>query len=106
MMAARGVLRTGEDGALFFHCPGCTSRHMIMVGAGAGPRWSFNGDFDRPTFDPSVNVTYPGPDAGIGGAPPTVCHSFVRDGEIQFLGDCTHALSGQTVPLKPIGENP
>lgn len=28
-----------------------------------------------------------------------VCHSFVTDGRIQFLGDCTHALAGQTVDL-------
>jgi hypothetical protein len=28
-----------------------------------------------------------------------VCHSFVTDGKIQFLGDCTHALAGQTVEL-------
>lgn len=30
-----------------------------------------------------------------------VCHSFVFDGEIRFLGDCTHALAGKTVPLEP-----
>jgi hypothetical protein len=24
---------------------------------------------------------------------------FVTDGRIQFLGDCTHALAGQTVDL-------
>lgn len=24
---------------------------------------------------------------------------FIRDGQIQFLGDCTHALAGKTVPL-------
>ena len=29
----------------------------------------------------------------------TVCHSFVTDGRIQFLADCTHALAGQTVDL-------
>lgn len=28
-----------------------------------------------------------------------VCHSFVRAGKIEFLGDCTHALAGQTVAL-------
>lgn len=27
------------------------------------------------------------------------CHSFVVDGQMQFLGDCTHALAGQTVPI-------
>ena len=29
---------------------------------------------------------------------PTRCHSFVTNGEIQFL-DCTHSLRGQTVRL-------
>jgi hypothetical protein len=28
-----------------------------------------------------------------------VCHSFVTDGRIQFLSDCTHELAGQTVDL-------
>ena len=28
-----------------------------------------------------------------------ICHSFVTDGRIQFLGDCTHKLAGQTVDL-------
>jgi hypothetical protein len=31
--------------------------------------------------------------------PDLVCHSFVTDGKIQFLSDCTHALAGQTVAL-------
>ncbi len=28
-----------------------------------------------------------------------VCHSFIRDGTIQFLGDCSHAMVGLTVEL-------
>jgi hypothetical protein len=27
------------------------------------------------------------------------CHSYVRDGKIEFLNDSTHKLAGQTVPL-------
>lgn len=34
--------------------------------------------------------------------PPSVCHSFVRDGRIQFLSDCTHKLANQTVDLPDI----
>jgi len=30
---------------------------------------------------------------------PSVCHSYVTDGRIQFLADCTHALAGLTVDL-------
>ena len=60
---------------------------------GAGPRWGFNGNVDAPTFTPSVLVRYSWSDG------PRVCHSFVTDGRIQFLGDCTHNLAGQTVDL-------
>lgn len=30
---------------------------------------------------------------------PKVCHSFVRNGKIEYLNDCTHELAGQTVEL-------
>lgn len=103
-MAARGVLRTIEGGRLMFWCPGCDGAHQVQIGAGPGPRWGFDGNFERPTFTPSVLVTYGGPDADRDGAPPAICHSFVRQGQIQFLNDCTHALAGQTVPLKPFNE--
>lgn len=110
-MAARGVLRTIEGGALGFWCPGCQEMHVVNSG------WSFNGDFDRPTLSPSILVRgghyapgWQGPDcwcnyaARFPDAPaPSFkcdqCHSFVRDGQIQFLGDCTHQLAGRTVPL-------
>ena len=104
MSALSPILRSAQDGGLLFWCPGCDGAHRVMVGEGSGPRWSYNGDAARPTFSPSVLVTYNGPDAGQdqgGGhhAPPAVCHSFVTDGRIQFLTDCTHALAGQTVDL-------
>ena len=60
------------------------------------PVWGFNGDLERPTFTPSVLWTT-GHD---------ICHSFVRDGRIQFLPDCTHALASQTVELPEIEERP
>lgn len=93
------LLRDVEGGGLMFWCPGCDGAHMIRHGAGPGPRWTWNGDAERPTFTPSVLVSYNGADAGIDGAPPAVCHSFVTDGRIQFLSDSTHRLAGQTVDL-------
>lgn len=30
------------------------------------------------------------------------CHSFLRDGVWDFLGDCAHALAGQKVPMVPV----
>lgn len=105
-MKISDVLRRGGD-LLVFKCPGCQRNHGVRIralsspGDRNGPGWEWNGDAERPTFSPSVLVTYNGADAGVDGAPPAVCHSFVVDGQIQFLADCTHGLAGQTVPLLP-----
>jgi hypothetical protein len=75
-----------------FHCPGCDGGHSIPV---TGSRaWQWNGSLETPTLKPSILVNR-------GSSNPTVpvCHSFVTDGRIQFLGDCTHRLAGQTVDL-------
>lgn len=98
------ILRRAGD-LLIWHCPGCRRAHSIrareLTAAGEhdGPGWSWNGDAQRPTFSPSVLVSYDGADAGRDGAPPAVCHSFVVDGAMQFLGDCTHAQAGKTVAI-------
>ena len=89
------ILRLATGNRLIFWCPGCRMAHMIQFGEGDGPRWTWNQNAERPTFQPSILVrrNY-GEDQH-----PQVCHSFVTDGRIQFLGDCTHALAGQTVPI-------
>jgi hypothetical protein len=99
MAAISKKLRSLVDGGLMFWCPGCDGAHQVKVGEGQGPRWGYNENPEAPTFTPSVLVTYNGSDAGIDGAPPAICHSFVTDGRIQFLTDCTHALAGQTVDI-------
>lgn len=96
-----------------FWCPGCDEAHAVAVDGSRGWRW--NGDADKPTITPSVLVRSGHYVPGHGGQcwckhdaehpdDPSgctcgVCHSFVTDGEIRFLGDCTHALAGKTVPL-------
>lgn len=112
-MAQRGVLRTLGDGLVGFWCAGCSEMHMVNTDASDRPAWGFNGNYEVPTFTPSILVTgvrRPTDDecdrimAGEKIEPtPRVCHSFVTDGRIQFLGDCTHALAGQTVALQPFG---
>jgi hypothetical protein len=108
----RGLLRTQENGRLAFWCPGCREMHAVTSA------WTFDGNYDRPTFSPSIlirsghycpgarpdecwctyNAEHKDDPAPFGCS---VCHSFVRDGQIQFLNDCTHELAGQTVPLSP-----
>jgi hypothetical protein len=77
-----------------FHCPGCGYDHAVTVNGRMNSQnatWGWNGSMDKPTFTPSINCNKDEPEHR--------CHSFVRDGKIQFLGDCFHALKGQTVQL-------
>lgn len=113
MSALSGKLRMGADNLILFWCPGCDGAHQIRVGSGAGPGWGYNGNPDAPTFTPSVlvrNETWHPPVTSENlddwkrepweqHKVANICHSFVTDGRIQFLSDCTHALAGQTVDL-------
>lgn len=110
------ILRSTEDNGLVFFCPGCKTTHRIQYGEGAGPRWTWNGDVNKPTFSPSIltkmghyayreprdtcwctfNKDHPNNPSGF---TCQICHSFVTDGKIQFLNDCSHELAGQTVDL-------
>ena len=79
-----------------FYCPGCKCDHGIWIPyeGCTHATWDFNGDLERPTVRPSILVN-------AGGLNPTqpICHSFVTDGMIQYLSDCTHELSGKTIEL-------
>lgn len=117
---SRAKIVDDSDGRFYgirFNCPGCAlsfSRGSKMVVlpvtwtppdmersplANQHEPWGFNGDLERPTFTPSILSRWKEPQGE--GLPPKqhVCHSFVTDGRIQFLSDCTHALAGQTVEL-------
>lgn len=96
MSRASKILRKTRDGYGFW-CPGCDSYHGVWVDSREtrpGAQWTFNGNVDAPTFRPSLLVTY-----HRSSGPDKICHSYITDGQIQFLGDCTHALAGQTVPI-------
>lgn len=94
-----------KDGVvyIYFECIGCDDTHNIISGGG---RWQWNESLESPTFSPSVLVTYPAnPDAEEEfkeWRQKRVCHSFVTDGKIQYLSDCTHHLAGQTIDLPEI----
>ncbi len=100
MAKARAEKR--EDGKVWGYsveCPGCGHPHVFNVdipgeaNKAGRPRWSFNGDVDRPTFSPSM-LTWNG--NGPSGEKLNKCHLFVTDGVIDFLGDTTaHALRGK-----------
>lgn len=108
----KGMLREnyfydGEDSdtrivaSLSALCPACGFEHTFRVdldghGNYESDVWSFNGDYDKPTFSPSMGSNthklydhHP------------ICHSFLREGVWEFLGDCTHEMANQHVPMIP-----
>lgn len=97
-------MQEADRGWYLINCPGCKHEHLIAVDTpfSNGAKWSFNGDMMKPTFNPSVNIHYGA--SGDGVMPERRCHFFVRDGMIQFCGDCTHELVNQTVELLDIEE--
>lgn len=99
----RMVDGSGEPVGYMFECPGCGLWHSFRTRypVGSGPQWTFNGDLVRPTFKPSLRVRWTYGD----NREPMVCHSFVTDGQIRFLGDCTHELAGKTVPLPEVSND-
>jgi len=83
-----------SPGILVFHCPGCGFDHPFHIDGSKHPRgqsWKWNGSMDKPTFTPSLLINK--------SHPQQICHSYVTDGKIQFLGDCFHSLKGQTVEI-------
>lgn len=96
-MSSKLRVATGSDGLhLVYWCQGCQDAHQVRVGEGASPRWTWDGNPDAPTFEPSVLVTY----KDLSGEEQHErCHTFVQGGMVRFLDDCTHAFAGQTLPL-------
>lgn len=107
---AKQKVRTASDGRNYWFCIACGRAH-----GGPPEPWSFNGSQDKPTFAPSFlvrsghyipghtgecwctyNAQHPDDPSGF---QCLVCHTFVRDGTIQYLADCTHTYAGQTVAM-------
>lgn len=125
MGAISKVLRLASDGEgsteLLFFCPGCNGIHGIYTARPAGhpgDTWGWNGNAEKPSFTPSLLIRSerwtppvtpenlaewrraPWPQTKV----QYVCHTFIgingaEPGQIQFLGDCTHHLAGQTVDM-------
>jgi hypothetical protein len=94
--------RVRDSDIVTFWCPGCEEYHQIST-----TKWEFNGDFEKPTFSPSY-LTWldPNPEANVERKPEWEkfrlgfrCHSYIKDGVIQYLSDCTHKLAGKNVSM-------
>lgn len=105
------ILRGAWNGEVVqFWCPACDDDHNVRV---LPPNnWLWDGNVDAPTFYPSVKTEFlklckdaEGRWTGNwvmkdSNPVPMICHSFVENGMIRFLGDCTHEYANQTLPLE------
>jgi hypothetical protein len=101
---AKVYIRDGDpEQRIGWKCPGCKDLHAIPT---VGPKaWKWNGSLDRPTLEPSINQwseEYKDDEIHI---PKQICHSYLRNGSMQFLNDCTHSLAGQTIELPELDPN-
>lgn len=98
-----------KEGRFAFYCPGCKREHIYFVNSphwGKDSKgWEFNGDFTTPTFSPSLLNRW-----GKYADPKFVedpefpkssgqCHLFIRNGKIEYCGDCTHEFSGKVIDM-------
>lgn len=89
-------LRIDERGGHLFWCPGCEKPHRFTADQDAGAQWTV-ARWNPLTIAPSVQVTQHSQKGRVENR----CHLFIRDGNLQFLNDCTHHLAGKSVPMVP-----
>jgi uncharacterized protein DUF6527 len=101
-----------SSGGYTHWCPGCLEMHRLPDSG-----WTFNGDLNKPTFQPSFKHTgvktvkdkngqWTGEwvlDAN-GKAIPDICHYILTNGILNFCSDCTHEMAGKPVPLPELPE--
>lgn len=73
-------------------CPACDTYHMFTNDV-----WKFNGDLDKPTFKPSMLIN-----KDLSNPNHPRCHSFVTNGKIKYLGDCSHDMKNTEIELPSI----
>lgn len=85
-------------------CPACEEMHAFAVDGpqSNGARWTFDGNVDLPTFNPSMNIRWgrqADPRCDVDGG---ACHYHLHAGVLKYCADSTHAMAGLEVPLPPI----
>lgn len=85
-------------------CPVCKWHEFPKVGK-SGASWSFNGNYEKPTFTPSMNEAVgPFPEGSQWAGQIRRCHFVLTDGKLNFCGDCSHELSGRQRDLESFSQ--
>jgi len=88
-----GDVPTAKIVGYSFKCPGCGWRHVFWTDSPHYPKWAFNGNLDKPSFTPSLLDRWHDERGDMR------CHIVLTDGIINFCGDCSHPLAGQSIPM-------
>ncbi len=88
------LLESDTEGDYVHYCPGCDQLHLINTKRknDNDAQWSFDNNFEKPTFSPSINIV-------------KQCHYFIRNGFIEYCSDSKHKLKGETIELPNIPED-
>ncbi len=73
-----------------YQCPGCGYPHAFALQTEGGHH-AWNQDYNFPTITPSLLQNF--------GGNSRLCHAYITNGRIAYLGDCEHALAGQEIEL-------
>lgn len=76
-----------------YMCAGCGYTHVFGLRSEGGHH-DFDMNLSSPTISPSLLQNF--------GGESKLCHSFIRNGMIQYLNDCQHHLAGKTIELPEI----
>lgn len=82
--------------AYAFWCGGCGMHHVIRTDENIKSHHKFNNNIEHPTIEPSIKVEIPHPEGNH------ICHSYITNGIIKYLNDCTHHLKGKELDLPNI----
>ena len=88
-----------NEGQKFYHdqneymCLGCRHTHAFALKSEGGHH-EFNMDLENPTVTPSLLQNFSGDSK--------LCHSYITNGNINYLSDCQHDLAGKEVELPQI----
>lgn len=91
---------------LMYWCPGCegglkgSGLHILPVNVNVDieglATWTWDYSLTVPTLSPSILTRYTSKGQSF------LCHSYLRNGFLEFLPDSTHSLSGMNVQLQPL----
>lgn len=102
---------------LSFYCPGCKMMHNVYLKHPENKQasWDWNMCVKEPTFSPSLlingtaRITDEERDILMAGGEieprPYTCHFFIRNGKLEYLGDCSHDLKGKTLAMMDVPED-